>query len=142
MRTDPTPVLHHIGIGTADPRRVGALLAALGAQHAASGHADDYGVRCDFWRVHGSLIEVVTPTGPGSAVSALLERHGGGLHHLAFRVGDLDEAAERMRAAGLVELETGPRRGALPDMWVKFFLLPRPVNLLIELVAFDEAAPA
>jgi len=48
----------------------------------------------------------------GVRVAAFLERHGEGLHHVAFRTGDADEALDRAARSGLEPLNDAARPGA------------------------------
>src|SRR2546429_6161805 len=56
-------------------------------------------------------IELLEPRDPASPVAKFLARRGPGIHHICFRVPDLDQALERCRAAGyrLVDAEPPPR---------------------------------
>jgi len=49
---------------------------------------------------------------PASPVAKFLARRGPGIHHICYRVPDLDRALERCRAAGYRLVDTEPRRGA------------------------------
>jgi len=57
-------------------------------------------------------IELVEPAGEDSPVSKFLARRGAGLHHLAYRVHNLEQALEQLRAAGLRLIDEQPRPGA------------------------------
>lgn len=45
------------------------------------------------------LFELIEPVGENAAVQAFLRR-GGGLHHVCYEVGSLDETLTRLRSAG------------------------------------------
>lgn len=57
-------------------------------------------------------VELLEPRRPDSPVARFLERRGPGIHHLCFRVADLDAALARCRAAGYQLVDQTPRRGA------------------------------
>src|SRR4051812_40775342 len=63
------------------------------------------------FRVGESEIHVNAPTGPGP-VEAHYQKHGGGYHHVALRVDDLDATIVQLAARGLAPLgapiETAP----------------------------------
>lgn len=59
--------------------------------------------------VHVELLEPRDPDGP---VARFLAKRGPGIHHLCYRVPDLDRALERCRAAGYRLIDDVPRRGA------------------------------
>lgn len=47
-----------------------------------------------------TLVQLVAPRSPDSVVARFLQRSGPGLHHLAYRVADVDQAAAAMRRQG------------------------------------------
>ena len=57
-------------------------------------------------------IELLEPHDPASPVAKFLARRGPGIHHICYRVPDLDRALERCRAAGYRLIDAVPRRGA------------------------------
>lgn len=57
-------------------------------------------------------VELLEPRDPESPVAKFLARRGPGIHHLCYRVPDLDRALERCRAAGYRLIDEAPRRGA------------------------------
>ena len=59
--------------------------------------------------VQVELLEPRDPTGP---VAKFLAARGPGIHHVCYRVPDLDRALERCRAEGYRLVDEVPRRGA------------------------------
>jgi methylmalonyl-CoA/ethylmalonyl-CoA epimerase len=57
-------------------------------------------------------VELLEPLDPAGPIARFLSRRGPGIHHLCFRVADLDAALERCRAAGYTLVDAVPRRGA------------------------------
>jgi methylmalonyl-CoA/ethylmalonyl-CoA epimerase len=57
-------------------------------------------------------IELLEPQDPTGPVARFLAKRGPGIHHLCYRVPDLDAALERCRAAGYRLVDQTPRRGA------------------------------
>ena len=57
-------------------------------------------------------IELLEPQDPAGPVARFLAKRGPGIHHLCYRVPDLDAALERCRAAGYQLVDQTPRRGA------------------------------
>ena len=81
----------------------------------------------------GSLLELLEPTSPDSPIAKFTEKRGEGLHHVAFRVDDLDEEVERLSAEGARFINSEPRPGRAHTRVV--FLHPKWANgILIELV--------
>ncbi|MGA5134100.1 VOC family protein [Streptomyces olivoreticuli] len=131
----------HVGVATGDPAVAGQLLSDLGLVKSDVGTAEAYGVSCDFWSPDegGAAVELVAPLCAAAAVQGHLDRHGPGLYHIAFEVDDVRDELDRLRAAGFVPVDTEPKAGARPDMWVAFVYAKKPVGLLIELVQYNRA---
>ena len=78
-------------------------------------------------------IELLEPISPDSTVQRFLDRHGAGLHHIAYRVADLDATLERLAAAGIRLIDHKGRPGAGGHNVA--FLHPKSTGgILIELV--------
>ena len=58
--------------------------------------------------VHVELLEPRDPDGP---IAKFLARRGPGIHHICYRVPDLDAALARCRSAGYRLVDETPRRG-------------------------------
>jgi methylmalonyl-CoA/ethylmalonyl-CoA epimerase len=57
-------------------------------------------------------VELLEPGDADGPVAKFLAKRGAGIHHLCFRVPDLDRALERCRAAGYRLIDDVPRPGA------------------------------
>ena len=57
-------------------------------------------------------IELLEPTSADSTVQKFLDKRGPGLHHIAYRVPDIEAALARFKAAGLKLIDEVPRPGA------------------------------
>jgi len=57
-------------------------------------------------------VELLEPRDPNSPVAKFLAKRGPGIHHVCYRVPDLDAALARCRAAGYRLVDETPRRGA------------------------------
>ena len=56
-------------------------------------------------------IQIVAPTRPDATVAAYLEKNRPGLHHIAWRVRDIDAVSATLRERGVVLLYDEPRIG-------------------------------
>jgi methylmalonyl-CoA/ethylmalonyl-CoA epimerase len=56
-------------------------------------------------------VELLEPIDPASPVAKFLARRGPGIHHVCYRVPDLDAALARCRKAGYRLIDQTPRRG-------------------------------
>src|SRR5438445_67195 len=57
-------------------------------------------------------VELLEPRDPDGPVARFLAKRGPGIHHVCYRVPDLDRALERCRAAGYHLIDELPRRGS------------------------------
>ncbi|MEM8559990.1 MAG: methylmalonyl-CoA epimerase [Bacteroidota bacterium] len=111
--------LDHIGIATSDAAALAARLhAVLGLPTLGTGTAPDDGVRATLLDtttrdrlVAAPRLELLAPVSASSPVARFLARRGPGLHHLAFRVPDLDAALACLHADGIPLLDRTPRTG-------------------------------
>ena len=59
-----------------------------------------------------SAVELLSPLDQNSPIARFLARRGAGIHHICYRVPDLDRALEACRAGGYILVDQVPRRGA------------------------------
>lgn len=59
-----------------------------------------------------SAVELLSPADPHGPIARFLAKRGPGIHHLCYRVPDLDRALEACRAGGYTLVDERPRRGA------------------------------
>jgi len=57
-------------------------------------------------------VELLEPSDPASPIARFLAKRGPGIHHVCYRVPDLDAALTRCKAAGYRLVDETPRRGA------------------------------
>ena len=129
----------HIGVVVADLDRSVAEWGRLFGVRAGDVWASDLGVRVAFFEVGGTRIELVEYTGP------IVERFGPvlarreGVHHVCFRVDDLDAALGEVSARGLRVVPGFPVDGAHGRI---AFLEPEPsTGLIAELCEVGEPKP-
>jgi methylmalonyl-CoA/ethylmalonyl-CoA epimerase len=72
---------------------------------------EEFGVEAVLLGAGESHVELLRPVTSDSAIGRFLERHGPGMHHLAYRTEDIDSALESVRAAGLRLIDEQPRNG-------------------------------
>ena len=78
-------------------------------------------------------IELLQPTSADSTVQRFLDKRGSGLHHIAYRVPDLDATLQRLATAGVRLIDERGRPGAGGHRVA--FLHPQSTGgMLIELV--------
>ena len=105
--------VHHIAIvvaSIAEARKV--YEGVLGLSAGELEHVPDQKVNVLVVHAGTQRIELVEPASSDSPVSRFLAKHGGGLHHVAYRVDDLERALAALSAAGVRLIDERPRPGA------------------------------
>jgi methylmalonyl-CoA/ethylmalonyl-CoA epimerase len=62
-------------------------------------------------RVGDSRVELLAALEEDTPVGRFLAKRGEGMHHIAYEVGDVAAALERLAAEGVELIDTRPRRG-------------------------------
>lgn len=103
----------HLGIAVSDlSLAVPSWEIALGAHASPPELVPSQKVRVQFLEVGETHLELLEPTSPEATIAKFLEKRGGGLHHIAFRVTDLTTKIAELSAHGTRLLDAVPRPGA------------------------------
>lgn len=105
------PAIAHIGVAV---ESIDSALAfyrdVLGMVPGPPEEAD--GARIVSLDFGGPAVELLEPRSPDSPIARFLARRGPGIHHVCYRVPDLDRALASCRAAGYRLVDERPRTGA------------------------------
>lgn len=71
----------------------------------------EQGVEAVLLDVGDTHIELLAPLGPDTPVGKFLAKRGAGLHHVAYRVGDIDATLARLSQGGTRLIDEVPRPG-------------------------------
>jgi methylmalonyl-CoA/ethylmalonyl-CoA epimerase len=71
----------------------------------------EQGVQAALLDIGDGHVELLEPLGPDTAVGKFLARRGPGLHHVAYRVADVEETLRRLTQAGIRLIDEQPRTG-------------------------------
>jgi methylmalonyl-CoA/ethylmalonyl-CoA epimerase len=125
--------VHHVGIAVKDLKESVALFERLLGLKAHIEDAPCQKIReAVFSFGPGLEIDLLESTGPDSTVAKFLEKHGEGLHHIAFEVDDIDKDLRAMEGQGVRLIDREGREGVAGKIG---FLHPKSVNgVLVELV--------
>jgi len=108
---DTSHRIAHVGVAVRDLAEAGRFYReVLGLEPSAPETAD--GAEIVHFHFGGVDVELLAPRDPQSPVAAFLEKRGPGIHHICYRVPDLDQALARCREAGYRLVDEVPRRGA------------------------------
>ena len=123
--------LDHIGIAVRSLDAV-KIYEALGlsVQHVET--VETQKVKTAFLSVGDSNLELLEATSPDSPIAKFIEKRGEGIHHLCFRVENIADHLERLKAAGYRLINESPVPGA-HDCNVAFLHPSAGNGVLIEL---------
>jgi methylmalonyl-CoA/ethylmalonyl-CoA epimerase len=105
--------IDHVGIAVRDlEAAVEAYQVLLGRQPSHRQVVESDGIDAVMFEVGESRVELLGSTRSDSKIAGFLERRGGGLHHVAYGVDDVQAALDEYTSLGLQTLDSCPRRGA------------------------------
>ena len=127
--------INHLGIATNGIEEALKFWAdALGLENIHTEVVEDQKVRVAMLPIGESRIELLEPTSDDSPISKFLEkRGGGGIHHIAVEVDDIEAALAKLKSRGMRLIDESPRIGA--EGCLVAFVHPSSANgVLLELV--------
>ena len=125
--------IEHIGIAVKDIKKSNELFEKLfGKPHYKIEEVVSEGVKTSFFKVGANKIELLEATDEDSPIAKFIDKRGEGIHHIAFKVNDIETEISRLKEEGFVVLNEKPKIGA--DNKLVVFLHPKSTNgVLIEL---------
>ena len=104
--------IDHVGVAVADLGDAISLYeGSLEMPLVHRETVDEQGVEAALLDVGDGHVELLRPLGPETPVGRFIARSGPGLHHVAYRVADIDAALERLAAAGIELIDETARVG-------------------------------
>ncbi len=104
--------IDHVGVAVEDLESAIKLYRdTLGMPLVHQETVEEQGVEAVLLDVGDSHIELLQPLGPDTAVGKFLARKGPGLHHVAYRVADVEQTLGELSAAGLRLIDERARTG-------------------------------
>jgi methylmalonyl-CoA epimerase len=126
--------INHLGIATKSIDE--ALKFWAGTMKLENIHTEvveDQKVRVAMLPLGESRIELLEPMSDDSPISKFIEKRGGGIHHVAVEVDDINASLAEMREQGTRLIDEKPRLGA--EGCLVAFVRPASCNgVLLELV--------
>ena len=105
--------IEHIGIAVKSlEEAIPFYEKVLGLECYAIEEVADQKVKTAFFKVGDTKIELLESTDPEGPIGKFVEKTGGGMHHLAFAVEDVQEALTDAQEAGCQLIDKAPRDGA------------------------------
>jgi len=84
----------------------------LGLPHVGSEIVAEQNVVTAFLPVGDSEIELLESTSPEGPIGKFIQARGQGVQHIAFRVDNIEQALEELKAKGVRLIDEKPRKGA------------------------------
>ena len=105
--------IEHIGIAVKSlEEAIPFYEKVLGLECYAVEEVVDQKVKTAFFKVGDTKIELLESTDPEGPIGKFVAKTGGGMHHMAFAVEDVQEALNDVQEAGCQVIDKTPRNGA------------------------------
>jgi methylmalonyl-CoA/ethylmalonyl-CoA epimerase len=105
-------IIDHVGVAVEDIDSALALYRdALGMPLVHRETVTEQGVDAALLDVGDGHVELLQPLAGDTAVGKFLAKRGPGLHHVAYRVRDIDAVLQQLAGAGLRLIDEQPRTG-------------------------------
>ncbi|MCT4614194.1 MAG: methylmalonyl-CoA epimerase [Marinifilaceae bacterium] len=105
--------IEHIGIAVKSlDEAIPFYEKVLGLECYAIEEVEEQKVKTAFFKVGDTKIELLESTDPEGPIGKFVEKTGGGMHHLAFAVDDVQQALTEAEEAGCRLIDKTPRNGA------------------------------
>ena len=126
--------IDHVGIAVEDlEASVARYRELLGSEPVHRETVADQGVEEVLFAIGTSYVQLLGALGSDTPVGAFLAKRGPGMHHVAYRVEDLEAELATLRAAGAQLIDETPRVGSRNTLIA--FVHPRSTGgVLVELV--------
>ena len=126
--------IDHVGIAVTDlDSSIAQYHELLGVAPSVRKRMEKDGIDAAMLDLGSTHVELIAPTGPGSSISAFLEKRGEGMHHVAYRVDDIRAALAQLHGQGARLLDEEPRLGVMGHLVA--FIHPKSAGgVLTELV--------
>jgi len=126
--------INHLGIAT---KGIDEALKfwqdALGLENVHAEEVEEQKVRVAMLPIGDTRIELLEATSADSPIAKFIEKRGGGIHHIAVEVENIEESLAKLKARGARLIDEKPRVGA--EGCLIAFVHPSSANgVLLELV--------
>ena len=133
--------LYHVAIAVKNISEVEEVYkTALGLRVEHREVVEDQGVNTSMLVPEdgGTAIELLEPMDENSPISKFLDKRGEGIHHICFKVDDIEAVLERLKKQGVRLIDESPRPGAYNSRVA--FIHPKAMNgVLVELAEVNKA---
>lgn len=105
--------IDHIGIAVKNMKEASSTYEKLlGKPSYKTEIVEGQKVKVAFFQAGESKVELLAASTSDSVISSFIKKRGEGIHHLAFRVVNLEKEIERLKKEGFELVHEIPRKGA------------------------------
>ncbi len=126
--------ISHLGIAT---KNIDEALKfwqdALGLENIHTETVEDQKVRVAMLPIGDTRIELLEATADDSPIAKFVEKRGGGIHHIAVEVENIEETLAKLKRNGARLIDESPRMGA-EDCLIAFVHPSSTNGVLLELI--------
>ncbi|MBA3334509.1 MAG: methylmalonyl-CoA epimerase [Pyrinomonadaceae bacterium] len=126
--------ISHLGIAT---KSIDEALRfwqdALGLENVHTETVEDQKVRVAMLPIGDTRIELLEATADDSPIAKFVEKRGGGIHHIAVEVENIEETLAKLKREGARLIDETPRKGA-EDCLIAFVHPSSANGVLLELI--------
>ncbi len=131
------PVLDHIGIAVKDIDTAVEAYLKIGFSLGTIKGNPAFGMKNTFMSMETGKIEIVQPVSEESPIAKFLTNKGPGLHHIAFRVNDIQAELKRLEGTGITLVNSKPTQ--YPDGSQVAFIHPQSTSgVIIQLIQYPK----
>jgi len=130
--------IDHIGIAVKNLEQAMKLYTdSLGLKLIHVEVLDKANLRIAFFSVRGVLVELLAPMNEEAGVAKFIAQKGEGIHHIAYRVKDIENALKDLKAKGIKLTDEKSRPGGAGSL-IAFLSTESTNSVLTELVQRDQ----
>jgi methylmalonyl-CoA epimerase len=125
--------LKHVGIAVRNiDETLQVFEKTLGLKHEKTITLDERKLKIALLELGETKIELLEPMDKEGTIAKFLQNRGEGIHHIAFKVTDIENTLQQLKSKGVTLIDEVPRKGA--EGGKVAFIHPKSTkNVLIEL---------
>jgi methylmalonyl-CoA/ethylmalonyl-CoA epimerase len=125
--------LKHVGIAVRNiDETLQVFEKTLGLKHEKTITLDERKLKIALLELGETKIELLEPMDKEGTIAKFLQNRGEGIHHIAFKVKDIEDMLQQLKSKGVTLIDEVPRKGA--EGGKVAFIHPKSTkNVLIEL---------
>jgi methylmalonyl-CoA/ethylmalonyl-CoA epimerase len=105
--------IDHIGVAVENLEKGFELYKSMGWKEFDVEVVPSEKVKVGFIKFENNVsVELLEPTTPDSVIAKFLTKRGPGIHHICYRVKEIEKVMEKLKTEGVRLLDEKPRKGA------------------------------